>query len=83
MKFLMLSCLKTTELVEKKNFSGLSLKEKVQLSIHKRMCGACAEYEKQSKFIDNFMKRHIHNIDDAGIPQSQNDELKEKIKSKL
>jgi len=79
----MLSCLKTTELIEKKALSSLSLKEKVQLIIHKRICGACAEYEKQSKFIDNFLKKHIHKTDDASIPQSQNEELKEKIKSKL
>ncbi len=52
-----LSCQKTTELVEKRQIAGLSCKEKLQLGIHKAMCGACKNYEKQSHYIDVLLKR--------------------------
>jgi len=49
---LFLSCLKATELIEKKLQFSLSVKEKLQLRIHKMMCTACTLYEKQSAFIE-------------------------------
>lgn len=52
MHFLFLSCLKATELIEKKLNYKLSFKEKLQLEIHKMMCDACSNFEKQSEFLD-------------------------------
>jgi len=52
MHTLFLSCLKATELVEKKIHFGLSAKEKLQLKMHKMMCDACTSYEKQSVFLE-------------------------------
>lgn len=52
MHILFLSCLKATELIEKKLYFRLSFKEKLQLKMHKTMCDACTNYEKQSKFMD-------------------------------
>jgi hypothetical protein len=49
---LFLSCLKATELVEKKMHFGLTPKERVQLKMHKMMCDACSSYEKQSLFLE-------------------------------
>ena len=49
---LFLSCLKATELIEKKLHFKLSVKEKLQLKMHKMMCSACSNYEKQSVFIE-------------------------------
>ena len=49
---LFLSCLKATELIEKKLHFKLSGKEKLQLKMHKMMCDACSSYEKQSIFLD-------------------------------
>ncbi len=51
-KILFLSCLKASELVEKKIHFQLSFKEKIQLKLHKSMCEACKVYEKQSNFIE-------------------------------
>ena len=56
MHFLFLSCLKATELIEKKLSFKLSPVEKVQLKAHKMMCTACSEYEKQSVLIDKVME---------------------------
>jgi len=52
MHFLFLSCLKATELIEKKLAFKLSFKERLQLSVHKKMCKACTLYEGQSKLIE-------------------------------
>lgn len=47
-----LSCLKATELIEKKIHFSLSAKERLQLKMHKMMCDACTSYEKQSVFLE-------------------------------
>lgn len=52
MNILFLSCLKTTELIEKKLHFKLSFKEILQLKVHKLMCSACTIYETQSIIID-------------------------------
>ncbi len=63
MHILFLSCLKATELIEKKFDFKLSFKEKIQLKIHKMMCSACSNYEKQSHSIENALEndsKHTH-----------------------
>jgi len=52
MHILFLSCLKATELLEKKLYFKLSLKEKLKLRMHKSMCEACSNYQKQSILIE-------------------------------
>jgi hypothetical protein len=79
MNWLMLSCKKATELIEKKLLIKLSFKENVQLQLHKSMCNACTAYEKQSKKMDELFHIHI-NSDGDQIPGAvQNEDLKEKI----
>jgi len=62
MHMLFLSCLKATELIEKKLYSRLSFKEKLQLKIHKLMCKACRRYEKQSELIEKGVANAYKNI---------------------
>ena len=77
MNMLMLSCKKATSLIEKKSFIGLSFKEKIQLKMHKSMCDACSNYEKQSQKLDDLLQKEIHSSDSA--PLLKNEALKEKI----
>lgn len=49
------SCKKTTELIDKQLFTPLSVKEKMQLQVHKSMCKTCTAYEHQSKLIDSII----------------------------
>ncbi len=80
MNVLMLSCIKATEFVEKKLDNKLNMIEKIQLYLHTRMCGACRLYEKQSKFIDEVLKRYLNGsfpIINEEITLS--DKIKEKI----
>lgn len=52
MHILFLSCLKATELIEKRFHFKLTFREKFQLKFHKMMCSACSNYEKQSNIIE-------------------------------
>ena len=49
------SCKKTVELIDKSAVIKLSLKEKIQLQMHKSMCKTCNAYEQRSKFLDKAM----------------------------
>lgn len=61
MHTLFLSCLKATELIEKKLHFRLSGKERLQLKMHKMMCEACTSYEKQSLFLEKGISLHQKN----------------------
>jgi len=72
---LFLSCLKATELIEKRFQIELNFKEKLQLKVHTAMCSACAKYVKQSEVLDKGLKKfQIENLD-----QNEITELKEEI----
>lgn len=60
MHILFLSCLKASELIEKKIHIRLSFTEQMQLKAHKMMCDACTRYEKQSLLLEKGIERHIH-----------------------
>ncbi len=52
MNIFFLSCLKATELMEKKLHFKLRRMEKIQLSMHKMICDACPRYEDQTDIIE-------------------------------
>lgn len=68
MHWLMLSCKRATQLMEKKMHFGLNPVEKMQLKLHKKACKFCTAYEKQNEIIDKVlqegMAEHIqgHNL---------------------
>ena len=64
MHFLFLSCLKATELMEKKLHFNLSYKEKLQLKVHKMMCDACSNYEKHNMIIEKSIENLEININE-------------------
>lgn len=59
MHILFLSCLKATELIEKKFHFKLSIKERLQLKIHKMMCKACTKYEKHSTLLESGISKSL------------------------
>ncbi len=80
MHTLFLSCLKATELIEKKLQFNLSFRERLQLKVHKMMCKACTNYEKQSSLIDQGISKSLSNKD---ISHTDIKELKTLINKKL
>ena len=84
MQWLMLSCRKATELIEKKLLTKLSFREKAQLKLHKSFCDACTVYEKQSKLIDRLLSKHINKEEDIKSDAIvENEELKKRILDKI
>lgn len=83
MNWLMLSCKKATELIEKKALLKITFKEKIQLQMHKSMCSACTAYEKQSKKLDELFYKHINNDNTEVSGPVQNEDLKIKILKNL
>ena len=79
---LMLSCKKASELIDKQSVIKLSFKEKVLLRMHTSMCDGCNAYQKQSKFLDEFLQNHVQR-NESNVPQIKNNELKQQIISKL
>ena len=79
MRILFLSCLKATELIEKKLHFGLSRKERYQLKMHKMMCNACRNLETQTYFIDHNLKHRTlvtpQDVDVEHLKQMINEKL--------
>jgi hypothetical protein len=79
MNWLMLSCKKATELMEKQSLIGLSKKEILRLRLHTTMCDGCKAYQEQSILIDNLLHHHFDDKLLDAVPQVENAELKERI----
>ncbi len=78
MTFLFLSCYKATELIEKNFHFKLSYLEKIQLRMHKMMCNACTQYEKQSLILEKGISKMDNKAPNIDIVA-----LKIRISSKL
>ena len=76
---LFLSCLRATELIEKKLHFKLTAKENLQLKAHKMMCDACSLYEKQSVLIE----KGISYKNETGFSPEELEKLKLIISQKL
>lgn len=57
MTFLSVSCKEATRLTELKLNRNISLKEKVTLKYHGKMCKVCQEYQRQQEWIDQVLRR--------------------------
>ncbi|MFC2111028.1 hypothetical protein ACFLQ5_01105 [Bacteroidota bacterium] len=79
MHILFLSCLKATELIEKNLHFKLTMREKMQLKMHKMMCDACTNFEKQSIIIE----KGISNIQKAETSEVDFEKLKERISDSI
>lgn len=51
------NCKKATFLIEKKNQTGISKLERIQLRLHLGTCSVCRLYAKQSHKLDNMLGR--------------------------
>ncbi|WP_018344487.1 hypothetical protein [Cytophaga aurantiaca] len=81
------SCEKSSFLIEKKLAGALSMKEHSQLFIHKLICDVCRKYEKQSILLDNLLRKKIAGNNStspsANIDQNRIEKLKSTILGKL
>jgi len=56
----MLSCVKATELMERKELVPLNLVQKMQLKMHVAMCSGCRNYMKQTALINKLLNKHFN-----------------------
>lgn len=59
MNSLMLSCVKATQLMELKEHASLGLIKSFQLQMHTAMCSGCRNYMKQTKLVDELLRRNF------------------------
>ncbi|WP_075591250.1 hypothetical protein [Labilibacter marinus] len=79
MHIIMLSCLKATELIEKKLDHKLNMMQNIQLAMHKSMCKACTNYEKHSYILDDVLKHPMN----KELSPDEIEKLKKSIITKL
>jgi len=60
---LKISCLKATELIERRDLRPLHLPERLGLWLHLRVCAACRAYEVQSRIIDTLLQHRERTSD--------------------
>jgi uncharacterized 2Fe-2S/4Fe-4S cluster protein (DUF4445 family) len=75
----MLSCLKATELTEKKLQGRIGIIQSLQLKMHTSICKTCKTYEKQSGVLEEVMKR----VNSIEINKDEVDNLKTEILKKI
>ncbi len=80
--FLMFSCKKATELINKNELIGLSLSEKIILLHHNTICRTCNHYQKKSAIIENIITKSFNEIPDNQLSELKKTEII-KILSKI
>lgn len=83
MMMLMLSCKKAAELIDKRSVVSLSMPERLQLSLHTRMCKVCSAYGKQSKVMDDFTRK-MHSSQPAprNLPEAARNKIIKALEEK-
>lgn len=70
-KYLLLSCQKASELIEKKQLVGLNAWEASRLAVHLRMCKACMHYKAESELINYWLEQGKRVPERAEAPAAQ------------
>ena len=86
LQIIFLSCKKATLLIEMSQNRRLSIREKIQLKVHVKMCERCKAYQKQSFFIETMLKANykMHsNTSDIKLPEASKIKLKKVIEEKM
>lgn len=77
------SCEKSSFLIEKKLGGAITIKERGQLFIHKLICDVCRKYEKQSVLLDALLRKKISGNESPTSPVSIDKNAVEKLKSTI
>jgi len=71
-----LSCEQATFLMSKKEEGKLSLKEKIQLRLHLRICDFCTRFQQQVRFFTRHAA-HSHEHTSAILREEKKEEIRE------
>ena len=74
-------CRHATYLIEKKQHTPLTLKERIQLSIHLSGCSVCRLFQRQSRWINRMLRSLFHSA--QGQESKLSDEFKQQLQQKI
>lgn len=85
LKDIIYNCRKATFLIEKKQLTALTFKERVELRIHLTGCSFCRRFQKQSIGINKMVYELFHSAADREIrlDDDYKKKLQERIEEKL
>lgn len=84
MHWLMLSCKRATQLIEKKMHFGLNPLEKFQLHLHKQACKYCAAFEKQNEVIDQILQNGMdEHLNHHNLAEKEKEGMKAAVREKM
>jgi hypothetical protein len=76
-----MSCEKTSYLIEKRELSKLSWKEKFSMRFHLLWCRLCQKYASDSKILGKILKSLHKHEGHAHLSSAEKEELKKKLAS--
>ncbi len=75
------NCRKATFLIEKKQFSPLNTREKLELNLHLAGCSVCRLFQQQSLLINQWIKKRFPGQGNAEVYLDEN--FKEKLQQRI
>jgi len=79
------NCRHATYLIEKRQHTSLTLKERVQLAIHLSGCSVCRLFQRQSRMINRMVRKLFQTSDqqERRLDEGFKREMQEKINERL
>jgi hypothetical protein len=74
-------CRHATLLIEKRQHTSLTIKERVQLAIHLSGCSVCRLFQRQSRWINRMLRSLFHSAQDRESRLS--DEFKQHLQQRI
>lgn len=81
LKKIQYNCRQATLLIEKKQISKITLREKIELSIHLAGCSICKTFEKQSIVINKMVKSLFNSTQNHNL--KLDDDFKKELQKRL
>ena len=83
-KDIIYNCRKATFLIEKKQLTSLTLRERMELKLHLAGCSVCRRFQEQSHFITKQVRGLFHSPADPGnLDDRFKQELQQRIDEEL
>lgn len=74
-------CRHATYLIEKRQHTSLTIKERMQLGIHLSGCSVCRLFQRQSRWINRTLRSLFHSA--QGQESKLSDEFKQQLQQKI
>jgi hypothetical protein len=78
-------CRHATFLIEKRQHTSLTIKERIQLAIHLSGCSVCRMFQRQSRWINRMLRTLFHSTQDqeSGLTDDFKQQLQQRIDEQL